>query len=133
MKLITQTFASLPDFEVNRLTNRQETFVRLLDDDEEDITYSIVLTNEEFEKLGNGFKVVAVFKNADFTEGRGPMCLDKVFKKITNAFKYVEAQKGIFGSKQKLSINAGVNCYGEGYIYNDLNGYSIELIPLEDA
>lgn len=133
MKLIKQTFASLPDFEVNMLANKQESFVRLLDDDEQDIKYSILLTNKEFERLGSGFKVIAVLKNADITEGKGPMLLDKVFKGITNAFKYVEAQKGTYGSEQRLSIGSGVNCYNEGYIYNCLNGFDIKLIALEDA
>lgn len=55
--------------------------------------------------------VVVVLKNADFTEGRGPMILDKVFDTVKNAEAYIKLQPGIYGSPQRR------NGYG------DWNGY----------
>lgn len=75
--------------------------------------------------------VVAVLKNADFIEGRGPMVLDKIFDTHTRAHEYIMNQDGIYGSKQGISANAGVNVHGEAYAYNLYNGYEIEFKILD--
>lgn len=45
-------------------------------------------------------EVVVVNKNADFTEGRGPMLVDKIFDSMEAAEAYISAQPGIYGSPQ---------------------------------
>lgn len=45
-------------------------------------------------------KVYIVLKNADFTEGRGPMMPHKVFKTYMEAYSYIQSQEGIFGTPQ---------------------------------
>lgn len=56
--------------------------------------------------------VAIVLKNADFTEGRGPMVFDKVFDTVEHAEAYIATQPGIYGSKQ------GKGAYG-------WNGYDV--------
>lgn len=46
-------------------------------------------------------RVYIVLKNADFTEGRGPMLYDRTFKSESLANEYIMSKKGIFGSKQE--------------------------------
>ena len=59
-------------------------------------------------------QVAIVLKNADFTEGRGPMVFDKVFDTVEHAEAYIALQPGIYGSKQ------GKGTYG-------WNGYDVKL------
>lgn len=61
-------------------------------------------------------EVVVVKKNADFTEGRGPMLVDKIFDSMEAAEAYIAEQPGIYGSKQ------GKSRYGEW------NGYSTTVM-----
>ncbi len=56
-------------------------------------------------------KVFVVKKNADFTEGRGPMLFNRIFSTFEAAEKYVLAQDGIYGSKQGKSAYGGYNGY----------------------
>lgn len=56
-------------------------------------------------------QVAIVLKNADFTEGRGPMLLHKVFDTVENAEAYILLQPGIYGSKQGRSPYGGWNGY----------------------
>lgn len=68
-------------------------------------------------------KVFVVLKNADFTEGRGPMLLHAIFSKFKDAEDYILAQPGIMGSPQNIQENA--------YLLGDTltwsyNGYKIE-------
>ncbi len=63
--------------------------------------------------------VYLVNKNADFTEGRGPMLPHRLFKNADDAHNYIMDQSGIFGSDQ----------YKNSYGYN---GYSIsEMVLIE--
>ncbi|QIG73783.1 hypothetical protein PP935_gp008 [Rhizobium phage RHph_N34] len=75
--------------------------------------------------------VFAVLKNADFTEGRGPMLLDKIFKDYIDADEYVMGQIGIYGSKQYRNPYAGINIDGEAYAGMHLNGYEIVFVELQ--
>lgn len=60
--------------------------------------------------------VFVVMKNADFTEGRGPMLLHKIFKTGPAAVSYIQKQSGIFGSKQHIDYGKhGYYAYGNGY------------------
>jgi hypothetical protein len=63
-----------------------------------------------------------VLKNADFTEGRGPMRFHKVFATLEAAETYVKKQEGIFGSPQvarpERYVFSGVEHFG-------WNGYDI--------
>jgi hypothetical protein len=74
--------------------------------------------------------VVVVTKNADFTEGRGPMVFDKVFTGVDSAVEYIKNQSGIYGSQQGSSNYSGVNIYGTPYCVSGFNGYDIILAPI---
>lgn len=41
--------------------------------------------------------VFASYRNSDTTEGRGPMVVDKVFTKETDAYAYINGQTGVMG------------------------------------
>ena len=71
-------------------------------------------------------KVAIVNKCTDFTEGKGPFVLHKVFKNFQLAESYVMQQGGIFGSKQpdKPSVHS------DEYWYN---GYIIKMVPVLDS
>lgn len=71
-----------------------------------------------------------VLKNSDFTEGRGPMVVDKIFKSIVSAEEYVSAQSGIYGSKQYRSTHFGVNINGVFYAITSHNGYEIKKLDI---
>lgn len=73
-----------------------------------------------------------VTKNADRTEGRGPMLLDRVFSTIEAAERYVEKQEGIFGSKQYCSITFIINVRKELCCCVHHNGYEIKKIKMEN-
>lgn len=62
-------------------------------------------------------QVAIVLKNADFTEGRGPMVLHKVFDTVEHAEAYIITQPGIYGSPQRKDN------YG-------WNGYDIKVCPV---
>lgn len=64
-------------------------------------------------------EVYVILKNADFTEGRGPMLLHRVCDTFDVAEAYVMAQSGIFGSEQGLSK------YQSPIDEWNYNGYSI--------
>jgi hypothetical protein len=64
-------------------------------------------------KGGNMATVVIVLKNADFTEGRGPMLFDNVFSSMEKAEAYVDDKKvGIFGFEpdEKFNFRLSVAC-----------------------
>lgn len=75
--------------------------------------------------------VFVVLKNADFTEGRGPMRLHKIFKTLDNAISYILAQNGVYGSKQYMAIQYGVNINKEPFLYTYFNGYDIKIVEIE--
>lgn len=65
--------------------------------------------------------VAAVFKNSDFTEGRGPMHLHLIFADKDIATAYVQGQRGIFDGPQP----------SEPRVYGDTeswNGYDVKMI-----
>ena len=70
-------------------------------------------------------KVAIVLKNADFTEGRGPMFIDRVFSSVEKAEGYIMGQGGIFGSPQ---YKEPASYSDTGYLYN---GYDIKLMEIE--
>lgn len=70
-------------------------------------------------------KVFVVMENSDFTEGRGPMVLHKVFADGEVAHNYVMSKEGIFGSTQRQEPTWGINVSGEVYGYHSYNGYEI--------
>lgn len=43
------------------------------------------------------YTVYATYKNADDTEGRGPMVLDKIFFEKHDAYEYINQQSGVMG------------------------------------
>lgn len=94
-------------------------------------------TQQEAERARENFrfninnKVFVVLKNSDFTEGRGPMLIHKVFKNIESAHGYIMSQKGIYGSTQYHQINMGVNINNELYCYASYNGYDLQIMELE--
>lgn len=78
------------------------------------------------------YDAVIVTKNADFTEGRGPMLFHRLFKSVKKAEEYVSRQNGIYGSKQHRHIQFGMNINGDGYAYPYWSGYEIELVSFDD-
>jgi len=48
-------------------------------------------------------KVYLTFKNADMTEGRGPMLPDRCFLKRTDAERYIDSMPGVMGMRAKWS------------------------------
>ncbi len=44
-----------------------------------------------------------VFRNADTTEGRGPMVLDRVFADKEKANAFIDSQPGVMGRRAKWS------------------------------
>lgn len=71
--------------------------------------------------------VFAVLKNADFTEGRGPMLLHKIFSSYEAASDYIMAQPGIYGSKQGIDISLSkVNDWW-------YNGYQVKQMDVLDS
>lgn len=61
-------------------------------------------------------EIYVVFKNADFTEGRGPMQFHLAFTDGEEAIRYVEKQQGIYGSPQRVERGKyGHFAYGNGY------------------
>lgn len=68
----------------------------------------------------------AIFKNADFTEGRGPMLMYKVYYNLKDAHDYVMQSEGIYGSSQYENYSMGINIDGEAYAYKLYNGYEIQ-------
>lgn len=80
---------------------------------------------EPFKTICN---VCVVLKNADFTEGRGPMLFHAVFSTPEKAREYVMSQDGIYGSKQGKSGYKTKDPNIEWY-----NGYHICLnVPLQE-
>lgn len=75
--------------------------------------------------------MAVVLKNADFTEGNGPMVFHKLFKYPEDAHDYVMSQEGIYGSKQYHQISYGINSFGELYHIQYYNGYNIILAKIE--
>jgi hypothetical protein len=87
-----------------------------------------VLFFKTFE-LGNS-SVFVVTRNADFTEGRGPMIFHKVFSDFDVAVAYVLTKEGIYGSAQRAAVYAGINIKGEPYVMSTFNGYEISISAL---
>jgi hypothetical protein len=48
-------------------------------------------------------KIYTVFKNADMTEGRGPMILDCLYLDEQKAKDYIDNQPGVMGTRRKWS------------------------------
>lgn len=73
--------------------------------------------------------IFAVLKNADFTEGRGPMLLHSTWKDYDKAVEFILEQEGIFGSKQSATTHSGININGAPYVNSSFNGYCI--VPMK--
>lgn len=69
-------------------------------------------------------RIYIVLKNADFTEGRGPMVFHNAFTTPALACDYVRVQEGIYGSKQEVEVVREKDVYARG------NGYDILESPL---
>lgn len=93
--------------------------------------YMIALKPKEIHAIPSGKKardmkkIYVVLRNADFTEGRGPMLFHAAFTSGEEAIKYVANQFGIFGSAQHVERNK----YNH-YAY--ANGYQIDEVVLHD-
>ena len=64
-------------------------------------------------------------KNADFTEGRGPMLFHSVYDTFEAAEYFILNQDGIYGSKQ------GPSGYGDNEKRKSYNGYEILIDDLQ--
>ncbi len=71
-------------------------------------------------------KIYIVYRNSDFTEGKGVMLFHCAFSDGEEAIKYVEKQQGIFGSSQRVERNR----YG---CYATANGYDIKEATLYEV
>lgn len=63
-------------------------------------------------------KVYMTFRNADTTEGRGPMVPDRCFTKLKDANDYIDLQSGVMGRKAKWSEQK----HGDWYV-SEVNVY----------
>jgi hypothetical protein len=70
--------------------------------------------------------VYVVKKNADFTEGRGPMLFDSVWEDGPEAVEYVRGKSGIYGSAQNIQMSK-YDCYAYA------NGYQINEVPIYES
>lgn len=70
--------------------------------------------------------VFVVFKNADFTEGRGPMLLHRIYETFELAEEYVLLQPGIYGTKQGSSGWQPRPDFAAPKREKNYNGYSIK-------
>jgi hypothetical protein len=48
-------------------------------------------------------KVYMVYRNADMTEGRGPMVFDRIYLKQAAAIRFIDDQDGLMGRRFKWS------------------------------
>ena len=71
--------------------------------------------------------IYAVFRNADMTEGRGPMVLHKILNSAEEAHSYVMLQKGVMGIDQPKTayIIQRNMMHKDGASYN---GYEIKAM-----
>ncbi len=81
-------------------------------------------------KSNNGAAYL-VLKNADFTEGRGPMVPVKIFSSPSKAHGWIMSQEGIQGTVPWFQLNYGVNIQGDLYCITSYNGYKIRLMDVE--
>jgi hypothetical protein len=70
--------------------------------------------------------VFVVLKNADFTEGRGPMFIHRIYETFKLAEEYVMLQSGIYGTKQGLSSYQPRPSLTNPKKEVNYNGYSIK-------
>lgn len=89
-------------------------------------------TENDLERLKSAH-VFAVLVNSDMTEGRGPMIVHKIFSSLDNAVEYILSKDGVFGSKQYMKTNAGVNIGNQPYLYTSFNGFEIKIVAIEDG
>jgi hypothetical protein len=68
--------------------------------------------------------VYLILKNADFTEGRGPMLTHMIVDSFETAHDYIMKQSGIYGSSQ------GENLSFRGTNYRYYNGYEVKKLPV---
>lgn len=71
--------------------------------------------------------VYVVLKNADFTEGRGPMLYHKIFKTQNLAHEYIMGKSGIYGTQQATASGLSKNDSEIWY-----NGYILRKEPIID-
>lgn len=71
--------------------------------------------------------IFMVLKNADFTEGRGPMFTDILCDSFATAETYVMGKEGIFGLRQERSEHISKD--GQWHY----NGYEIQRMPIHTA
>lgn len=83
-------------------------------------------------KANFNYDAFIVLKNADFTEGRGPMLYNALFNDYDKAVAYAMSHEGIFGSKQGPEITMMLNTSNEVFGYVRFNGYKIIPAIYED-
>jgi len=121
--------------EMLKLTNNEEKIKEIIEDEQFVMIES--LGQVQFYKNipatnDNNPVLCAVLKNADFTEGKGPMLLDKIFRSYDKATQYIMKNEGIYGSRQHSKNYSGVSIYGKPYCVSSFNGYEIKIVNVED-
>lgn len=93
--------------------------------------YFLRFTDEHFtlyfkeESIPSGDVVWVVMKNSDFTEGRGPMRVHRIFYYLYEAVDFVLSQDGIYGSKQSIRNYCGISVSGKPFVISSFNGFEI--------
>lgn len=105
---------------------------------ERDFDFFKKMADTEFERqdyrmandveLNTPTNIYVVLKNADFTEGRGPMLYHAVFRNKEHAVNYIMDQDGIFGSTQNSTPSSRTNAAGTMHEY--YNGYTLLTTPV---
>jgi hypothetical protein len=68
--------------------------------------------------------VWATYRNADMTEGKGPMVLDKVFLHENDAHTYISGQRGIMGRTPQQFGKTG---------WENMGDWKVEPLPVLDG
>jgi len=123
---------------ITKLTGNQVIKIfdpKLTDKIVEDKEFFLIEVNEfklVFEEVPAEDDMYLILRNNDFTSGSGPMVFHKISKSLIGAIEYIMKQSGIFGSKQYITTNVGVNINGGPYAYTYFNGYDIKVIKSND-
>jgi hypothetical protein len=75
-------------------------------------------------------KIYVVTKNADFTEGRGPMLYHSTYRSLEGARNYVKDHAGIYGSPQYEEPSKMFGAIGERRVTRPFNAKEEWVAPI---
>lgn len=107
VRMLCEEFRDMSDREMNRIVydGRNREARRAADwweEHQEEDAKRLLIEQQAVMDAKYKDHVFVVFRNADMTEGRGPMVVDRVFKKFSDALTYMEGKSGVMGVKSPL-------------------------------